>query len=637
MFDFVAKHRRLLQIILGLAIVPPFAFWGIQWTQRERGPGAGDVASVGGQKISEPEFNDALRQQQDRMRALLGRNFNPAVFDSVPMRAELLEGMISQRLLMDYAIRSNLTVGNDQVSEVITSIPAFQEDGKYSRARAEAMMRAEGYSPDAFVSSLRRDLMMQQVTGALADSGIASKATAGQLARLSAQQREVAEHLIDGGALLKEVAPTPEAVRAYYDGNLAQFQAPEQIAIEYIVLDPDAAAALEPVSVDDVKKAYAQGLQAGRFSEPEQRQASHILLAFKPNASDQDKAQVRKKAEAVLAQVRKSPGSFAEVARKVSEDPGSASKGGDLGYFSRGMMVGSFENAAFQLKLNQISDLVESEFGYHIIKLTGIKPGKTKSLDEVRQQLERELRNQRASKRYAEAAESFANIVYEQPDSLKPAAEKFKLPVRRAEGITRRGGPAPLLNQPKMLAALFTDDVIRNHRNTETVEVAPATLVAARVVEHKPAFQRQFETVKGEITRLLAQEQALALARQRGAEQLEKLKRGDPLAVTFGPTKVISRDKAQGLREDAVARIFSADASRLPTYAGVDTPGGFALYRITRVIDAAPDEARQRAVQTELGRASGAQEFRAFLGGLRSTAKVEINKDVLEKKSTEGR
>src|SRR5262249_55195918 len=161
------------------------------WTQRERGPGSGDVASVSGQKITEPEFNDALRQQQDRMRQLLGRNFNPALFDSTPMRTELLEGMISQRLLMDYAVRSNLTVGNDQVSEVITSHPAFQENGKYSRTRAEAVMRAEGYSPEAFVASLRRDLMLQQVAGALADSGIASKATAAQLAQQRAQQREV--------------------------------------------------------------------------------------------------------------------------------------------------------------------------------------------------------------------------------------------------------------------------------------------------------------------------------------------------------------------------------------------------------------------------------------------------------------
>jgi peptidyl-prolyl cis-trans isomerase D len=190
-----------------------------------------------------------------------------------------------------------------------------------------------------------------------------------------------------------------------------------------------------------------------------------------------------------------------------------------------------------------------------------------------------------------------------------------------------------MLNQPRMLAALFTDDVLRNHRNTETVEVTPSTFVAARVVEDKPASQRPFEAVKADITKALAQEQAQALARKQGAEQLERLKKGETLSLSFGPTKLVTRDRTQGLRDEAVARIFRVDATKLPAYAGVETPEGYTLYRVSKVIDAAPDEARQRATQMELGRANGGQEFRSFLAGLRGNASVEINRDALQSKT----
>src|SRR5581483_5681108 len=496
MFDFVAKHKRLLQIILGLMIVPPFAFWGIQWTQRDV-VGPDTVAKVGGQRITDQEFTEALRQQQDRMRQLLGRNYNPALMESPAMRSELLDGMISQRVLTEYAVRGNVAVSTEQLRDAITSIPAFQEDGKFSSARYETLLRGEGYSPATFEASVRRDLMLQQLTGALSDSGIASKAVAQRLARLSQQQREVAESVIAADPKAREAQPSAEAVRAYYDQNPAQFQVPEQISVEYVVLDADALAAAEQIDPNAVRSYYEQN--AAKYGQPEQRQASHILLSYKPNATDADKAKVRAKAEQVLAEVRKSPGSFAALAKKYSQDPGSAPKGGDLGWFARGMMVPQFEDAAFRMKPNGISGLVESEFGLHIIKLTGVKPGKKRPLEEVRPEIERELKRQAAQRRYPEAAESFSNTVYEQPDSLKPAADKFHLQVRRADGVTRQSAPVQVLSQPRVLQALFSEDVITNKRNSEAVEAAPNTLVAEHMIEHKAASQRPFEAVKADI------------------------------------------------------------------------------------------------------------------------------------------
>ena len=629
MFDFVHKHKRLLQLVLGLMIVPPFAFWGIQWTQRDIG-GPDTVARVGREKITEQEFGEALRQQQDRMRQLLGRNYNAALMDSPAMRSELLDGMISQRLLAEFAVRGNVAVSGEQLRDAITSIPAFQEDGKFSGTRYETLLRGEGYTPASFEASVRRDLMLQQVTGALSDSGIASKAVAQRLARLQQQQREVAEYVVAADPKAPQAQPKPEAVRAYYDQNPAQFQVPEQISVEYVVLDQDALTAGEQVDPAEVKSYYDQNV--AKFGEPEQRQASHILLAYKPNATDADKAKVRAKAEQVLAEVRKAPGSFAALAKKYSEDPGSAAKGGDLGWFARGVMVPQFEDAVFKMKPNQVSGLVESDFGVHIIRLTGIRPAKVRPFEQVRAQIESDLKRQHAARRFPEAAESFSNTVYEQPDSLKPAADKFHLQIRRAEGVTRQSAPVQLLNQPRVLSALFSEDVITNHRNSEAVEAGPGAIVAARLIEHKPASQRPFEAVKADIERQLARREAHAIAAKRGEERLAELKKGSAGAVPFGPVKSISRDKPAGLAPAAVSRIFSADAASLPTYVGVEVPAGFAVYRISKVVDTDPDEARQRAVQTELGRANGELEFRSFLTGLREDVGVEVNRKALENK-----
>jgi len=626
-FNWVHGNKRLIQVILGLIVIP-FAFWGVNFYQNALTDG-GVVASVDGQKITEQEFGNALRQQQERMRSLLKQNFDPTLFDAPAMRQEVLEGMISQHLLTQYAFRRDMTLDDEQLRATIISIPAFQEDGRFSKARYEATLRAEGYSPLAFEASLRRDMVLQQLTGAFADSGIASKAVALEVALLRAQQREVSEHVIPAQSLQSQVRIAPEAAREYFDRNPSQFQLPEQVRVEYVVLSNDTLAAAEQVPPEDIRAYYEANTV--KFGEPEQRRASHILISFKSNATGVDRDGARAKAEQILAQVRKSPGSFSELAKKNSDDPGSTAKGGDLGFFSRGMMVRAFEDAAFRLKLNEISDPVESEFGFHIIRLAAIKPGTMKSVEAVRPEIERELKKQHAAKRYAEAAEAFSNLVYEQSDSLKPAAEKFKLAIRQAEGITRQSSPVPSLGNPRVLAALFADDAIKNHRNIEAIEVGQNTLVSARVIDHKPTAQRPFDEVKVEIAGELVRKEALALARKRGAERLEELKRGNAAAAGFGSTKLVSRDNLQGLGPEASA-VFGVDTSKLPAYIGVDSANGHILYRVSRVIDVPPDEARQRSVQAELGRVNGSEEFKSLLVGLRANRKVEIDKTLLEKK-----
>jgi len=615
-----------MQSVLALVALP-FAFWGIDSYQRVMSR-SGEVAEVSGQKISEQEFSEALRQQQDRLRGMLGKNFDPAMFDSPAMRRELLDGIISQRLLMQYAGRNYLTVSNETLVETTMSIPAFQVDGKFSRERYDAALQNERMSPETFDAALRRDLTVQQLSGALADSGFISKSAADRLALLRAQQREISEQRIQADARGVQVAA--DAIRAFYDSNPGRFQVPEEVQVEYIVLSAESLLASEQLDAAETRKVYESNLS--RYGEPEQRRASHILISVKGGATDEDKRKARERAQAVLSRLRASPGNFAEIAKKESGDPGSAAQGGDLGFFSRGMMVRPFDEAAFRLKPGQISDLVDSDFGFHIIKVTAIRPGKMKTFEQVRPEIELQLKKQQAGRHFAEAAEGFSNLVYEQADSLKAAADKFKLAVQTAQGVTRQAANVPALNNPRVLAALFSDDSLKNRRNTEAVETSPGTLVSARVLNHKPASLRAFEEVKDGIARQLAQQEAVALARKQGSALLDDLRKGDSSKARFGASKLVSRDDPKGLAPAAISQVFGADASKLPAYAGVGSGDGYTLYRITRVVEVRPDEARARSVQSELGRMSGALEFKSFLDALRADAKVEINREALERK-----
>ena len=302
MFEFVSRHKRLLQLLLMIFIIPPFAFWGIDSYQRFFTTG-NDVANVDGNKITEQELGEQLKQQQDRMRALLGAGFNAAAFDTPEIRARILDSMIAQRLLLQQAVRGNLAITDEQLREVIASTPAFQEGNQFSRARYEETLRREGYTPVMFESGLRRDLILQQYTSAIGDSGIASKAASRQIAASRAEQREASEYTISAEPFASKVKIGPQAVQAYYDANRIQFLVPEQVRAEYVVFSGEALLSLEPIGEDEIKSWYDSHID--QYREKEERQASHILITVKAGASDADKAKARDKAQSLLDQVRK--------------------------------------------------------------------------------------------------------------------------------------------------------------------------------------------------------------------------------------------------------------------------------------------------------------------------------------------
>jgi peptidyl-prolyl cis-trans isomerase D len=626
MFDAVRNNKIITQTILGLIAIT-FAFFGLESYVRDPGA-AGDVAKIGDLKINQQQFQQALRDQQDRLRAQLGDQFDAKLLDAPEARKAVLDDLINQRLLMLEANKHRMFVSDEAIRQTILGIQAFSVDGQFSNERYEAALRAQGMTPAGFEAQLRQDLTLQQLAGSVARSTINAKASVDRILALQTEKRDVSEVRISLDSYLDKVKLAEDAARKYYDENSKQFQLPEQAMAEYVVLSMESISDQLAVSEAEIL-AWYDG-HRNQYEQPEERRASHILIASEKLGIDK----ARQKAEEVLAEIRKNPGRFGELAGKNSDDPGSASKGGDLGYFGRGMMVKPFEDAAFSLGEGEISGVVQSDFGFHIIKVSGIRAAKLKPLAEVRAQIEADLKKTAASRKFAEAAEAFSNTVYEQSDSLAPVAEAFKLKINRSGWLERQPNPAngPLANQ-KLLGSLFGEDSIKNRRNTEAVEVATNTLVAARIVDYRPAKLQEFDGLKASIETLLRRQEAQAMARQEGEARLAALKNGED-RQSWGAGKLVSRMDARLLPPPAVPVVFRMDAEKLPTYAGVELPGsGYALFRLNRVdVGAALDEASRKALQGQLDNFSAQEELRLFLAALRSRYKVEINQAALESK-----
>lgn len=612
MFELIHKRKRLVQGVLVLMVIP-FAFFGLEAYTGSMSS-RNDVATVNGSGISQSEFADALRQQQERLRAAFGASIDVEALDTPQARRALLDSLVAQRVVADTALRARLAVSDDVLRETILAVPAFQDEKGFSRAQYETRLRTMNQTPKTFEASLRQDLALTQLTEAIGGTAIVSRTVAERVAALQDERREVQEALIAAQPLLAQVRVTEAQAKAYYDANPAEFRVPARVRAQYLVLSAEVLGAREPIPESELKAAYEA--RANQYRVAEQRRASHILVP--------SEEQARK----LAAELRKAPARFGELAKQHSQDPGSAQKGGDLGFFARGMMVGPFEEAAFRLKQGEISDPVQSDFGWHVIRVTGVQPASGRPFAEVRAELAADLARERGARRYVESAETFSNMVYEQPDSLGPAAERFKLPLRDSGWIGRTPAPeAGVIAHPKLLAALFADDALKARRNTDAIEVAPNTLVAARVLEHQPETQRKFEEVRADIERKLRAEEASVLAQKAGNAKLAELRQGKDAGVSWGPAKAVTRRSPQGVPAGALRQIMAADPGKLPAYAGAARGAeGYMLYRVVKVLEPEPrPEAQKNAERARAVQTAGARQLEAYVGSLRTRADIDIH------------
>jgi peptidyl-prolyl cis-trans isomerase D len=490
-------------------------------------------------------------------------------------------------------------------------------------------------TPMALDERLRRAFRMQDYRDAIAETAFVPKTTLESFIKLSEQTREVSVVNLTPDAYLPKVKVSPEQVKAYYDGHAAEFTTPESARVEFVELSVDALAARTEVPAEEINKAYEDGMKRNQWGQPEERRASHILVTAAADAKEADRKAAEARAKDIAERVRKNPKSFAEVAKKESQDPGSAVQGGDLGFFVPSAMVKPFADAVFAGKKGDILGPVASEFGYHVILVTDIKPAKMKTVAEATPEIEATLKKQVAQRAFAESAEQFSNLVYEQSDSLKPAADALKLQVKQSPWLTKgQPGFGPLAS-PKITAEIFSDNALKAKRNTPAVEVAPGTLVSARVLEHKAAELKPLDAVKADIERKLAREEALKLARAEGEAKLKALLEGKDAGVKWPAPLAVNRQKPGGLFPQVIDRAFKADTKKLPVYLGLETPVGYSLVQLSRVIEVekVDDGVRDRLAQ-QLRQSVAMEELEASLNSLRENVGVTVRRDAIDKKAT---
>lgn len=621
MFEAVRNNKRVAQVILAVLIVP-FAFFGMD-AYFSDGPGGSEVATVGKSRITAAEFDQALRTQQDRMRDAAGGQVDRALLDSPALRQAVLDNLVNQRLLALYSADKHFSVSAQQLQSTIAAVPAFQENGQFSLGRYDAQLRAQGMTPEMFESRLAQDLRIQQLALSVGESAFVADGSAQRFLIAQTEEREIRELRFPAARYLTDVKLADNAVQAYYDANPSRYERPARLKAEYVVLDAEAVRRRVSVSDDEVR-AFYDGNQS-RFGQPEERKARHILIQVGADASADELAQAQAKVDTLLARLRKDPKQFAAIAKEASQDPGSASRGGDLGFFSRGVMVKAFDDAAFSLQKDEISEPVRSDFGFHIIQVTDIKAATVRPFAEVKDEIVAELRDQAASRRYAELAEQFSNLVYEQADSLQPAAEQLGLQIRHSDWIERSAEGLGEYRNPRLAEALFSDDSVRNHRNTEAVEAGPNTLVAARVQEYEAARRLPLDEVRSQIETQLRNEAAAARAAEEGGKVLAALQKGEAAEGQWSATRKLQR-AAPALPAEAMKAVFSAATAKLPAYVGVPAAeGGFIVYSIDAVHrpELKKDDPNLAAVKSQYERLMAERDFYAFLAELRQRYKVE--------------
>jgi peptidyl-prolyl cis-trans isomerase D len=626
-------HERMkgwfARILLALIIVS-FALFGID-AYFKGGSSAQWVAEVGKQKISAVEWDTQVKNLQARLREAGEKD--PAKLESKEVKQEVLDRMIRERLLVEAADDQGYALDQTTLMQIIANNPDFQENGKFSEQRFDAILRYSHVSRAQYFESVREEALINAMMGVVLGTGFVPHTAVDRVALLMGEQREVSKAVVSANALLGSVHVDDSEVQNYYRSHPEVSRAAEQAKVEYIVFSPETLLPQVQVSDSDVQKYYEQHISD--FSTPEQRELSSILIRVSPEAKEAERKAAEQKAQKVLKLAQEEPGKFAELARQYSEDPSTAPKGGSMGFIARGSIFPQVEKAAFQMKVGEVSGLVQSPAGYNILFLKSVKPGVQRPLNEIKAQVSEAAKRQAAMSLFNSDADSkFSDLVYAQFSSLKPAADAYKLTVQTSDWFGRSGPAQGILKNDRLLQAIFSDDAIKQKRNTEAIEVAPNTMVAARIVDYKPAGQKPLADVRADIERILAKKHAQEAALKEGESDLAALRQGGtPTGLKFSAPSTVDRQNARGFAPAEVEAIFRADAKKLPAYTGVALESGdYAIYRIEKVStpEARVAEAKQVA-PVLLQRALANLTSIAYVDSLKQNADIKIREQVLEK------
>lgn len=625
MFDFVRNHQKLLQFILVLLIFPSFVFLGLEGYS-SFGAGENVAARVGALKITQAEWDNAHRSTVEKLRQQ-DKELDLATLDTPAVRQQALDGLIRDRLMFLAVQDQHLSTTDERLTRLFQGSEDFaflrRPDGTLNRE----LIEAQGMSVEQFEARLRQDLAMRQVLLGINASATGSRVAAEAALDALMQRREIRLARFEAARYREGIQPTEAEIEAHHQDpkNTEALEAPERTKFEYVMLDATQIAAGLQLPESEARAFYEAN--ASRYSQPEERRASHILIKVDAKASAEQKAAAKAKAQDLLKQLRDAPKRFAELAKAHSEDSGSAAKGGDLDYFGRGMMVKPFEDLVFSMPVGAISEVLETEFGYHIIQATGQRGQGKRSFEEAREEIEGELRKQRAQKLYAEQAEAFSNLAYEQSDSLQSLVDKLGLKLQAGSLVGRNAdkkaeGP---LRDARFIAALFSDSVLKDKRNTEALELGPNQLVAARVVEHRPKRKLSLDEAREIVRSRVALDKAAALAKQEGEAKLAAW-RAQPAEANaaLGESLTVSRPDPKTLNQATLEAVLKAPVDKLPAFVGIDLGGdGYLVARIDRVL-AREAQGDPKQLQAQYAQLWASVESAAYTEALKSRYKVKI-------------
>ena len=633
MFDFVRSHNRLLQIVLGLLIIPSFGIFGVQSYLSLNNEQTQSVASVDGKEISRAEWDNQHRKDVD-----LVRRRNPQAdlkqLDTPESQRQSLDSIVRDRVMQAAVAHQHLSVSDERIIHEYQTNPQFEQLRAMPKAERDAILAQQGLNGNLLFENIGQGLSRNQALQGVATSGFLPASAMKATTDAWFDQRDIQWQRFDVKDYAAQAQPTDAQVEAYYKAHSADFFAPEQAKIEYLVLD---AAALQPqVKADPnlVQEYYKQN--AKLYTTPEERSASYILAKVDPKASAADVAKAKALAESQLAEVKKNPAGFSDFAKKIPQDGGPL-EGGDLDFMRKGALgVPALDAALFSMKQGDISDIIRIDSGFQIVKLTGVRGGDVKPFEQVKSQIEDQLKTQEAQKLFTADAEKFTNTVYEQPDSLDPAAKTFQL-TKQTATVTRTaapGAPGPLASQ-KLLAAIFASDSVKNKHNTEAVETGASQLVSAHVVEYTAQHTRPLAEVHDQVVDAVRKAQAIENAKKDGEARVAAAKKDPALALPLVAT-VSRADRSGAVPFQVTQAALKADLSKGPAVVGLALPdGGYAAIRVLKSTPHAPDTNEALQAKNAFTDAYEDAEALAVYDSLKQRYKVKYNDERIAKASSE--
>ncbi|MFT0532372.1 SurA N-terminal domain-containing protein [Castellaniella hirudinis] len=658
MFDFIRTHQRLMQLILLILVVPSFVFLGISGYSVVTADPA--MAEIGKLTVTKQEFTQAQRNQLQQMQESSQGRFDPALLDNPQARQALLDQLIDRKVQIALATDEHFSVSDNALRRAIAAMPQLQVDGQFSADRYHEVLASVGMNPRDFEAGQRAELALDTVLGPVRDTATLPAPVLDRLKRALSEERTVRLRIFPAADYEKSIQITPEDVQAWYDGHQDALRLPDQVSIDYLVLDEAAAVASVPsISDDQLKEYYEQNKT--RYVVPARSNVSHILVKLPAGASDEATQAALANAQEIARRARAHPDQFAELARKESQDAGTARDGGKLGWVQRGTLPLDMEQSVFALKQGSVSDPVKGPEGYHVFMANEVQPEKGETFDEARPKVEAEVRRQLAADQFADMATKLTGLVYDNPSSLDPAAKDLGLSVRQARGIARDRllnadeiGPdaaaaspdAAILGDVRVRQALFSSQVLTDKQNSGVIEISPDTMAVVRVNEVSPSHVPPLDQVRAYIEDQLKDERALAAAVAAGQDALAAIKArpaaapagdassasADPAASAdaadgFEAPMTISRLDPGGLNKPVMDAVFAVDAKALPAYGGVSVPQAYVVIQLDHVTPGVTDKPALEGLGAQLARVWGGVEEQALKTELRHALGAQLTED----------